>query len=136
LALDAYIKLMRAAASVSARIHRHLPEADLTVGQFAVLEALHHLGPMFQRDLCTKLLMSGGNLTMVVDNLEKRGLVRRERPEDNRRLVRVSLTATGRRTIAKVFPVHAASVADEFAVLTAEEQEELGRICRKLGRGA
>jgi MarR family 2-MHQ and catechol resistance regulon transcriptional repressor len=133
-ALDAYIKLMRAAESVSTRIHRHLQDADLTVGQFAVLEALHHLGPLFQRDICTKLLMSGGNLTMVVDNLEKRGLVRRERPASNRRLVRVTLTPAGRRTIAKVFPVHAGSVAEEFAVLTDAEQEEIGCLCKKLGR--
>ena len=83
-ALDAYIKLMRAAESISARIHRHLQEADLTVGQFAVLEALFHLGPLYQRDLCEKLLKSGGNITMVVDNLEKRGLVTRQRPEHNR----------------------------------------------------
>jgi MarR family 2-MHQ and catechol resistance regulon transcriptional repressor len=135
-ALDTYIKLMRAADSVSARIHRHLHAEDLTVGQFAVLEALFHLGPLYQRDLCKKLLKSGGNITMVVDNLEKRGLVTRQRPEDNRRLVRVTLTGTGRRLIGRVFPVHARTVAADFAVLTAEEQEALGRLCRKLGRRA
>ena len=133
-ALDAYIKLMRAADSVSARIHRHLQDAELTVGQFAVLEALHHIGPLYQRDLCAKLLKSGGNITMVVDNLEKRGLVTRQRPEDNRRLVRVSLTPTGLRLITRVFPVHARTVAQDFGTLSAEEQQELGRLCRKLGR--
>jgi MarR family 2-MHQ and catechol resistance regulon transcriptional repressor len=133
-ALDAYIKLMRAAESVSARIHHHLQEADLTVGQFAVLEALHHLGPLFQRDLCEKLLKSGGNITMVVDNLEKRAFVRRERPASNRRLVEVHLTPAGRRAIQGVFPQHAGIVAEEFSVLTIDEQEALGRLCKKLGR--
>nr|NIP73420.1 MarR family transcriptional regulator [Gammaproteobacteria bacterium]NIR98346.1 MarR family transcriptional regulator [Gammaproteobacteria bacterium]NIV21028.1 MarR family transcriptional regulator [Gammaproteobacteria bacterium] len=70
-ALDAYIKLARAAESVIARIHRRTA-SGLTVSQFGVLEALYHLGPMHQRMIGAKLLKSGGNVTMVIDNLEKR----------------------------------------------------------------
>jgi MarR family 2-MHQ and catechol resistance regulon transcriptional repressor len=44
--LNAYIKLMRAADSATARIHRHLAPCKLTVSQFVVLEALYHLGPL------------------------------------------------------------------------------------------
>jgi MarR family 2-MHQ and catechol resistance regulon transcriptional repressor len=134
-ALDVYIKLVRAAESVGHRVHRHLEEADLTVGQFGVLEALLHLGPLTQRDLCLKLLTSGGNLTLVVRNLERRGLVARQRPPANRRLVVVRLTPAGRRLIRRVFPVHARAVAAELQVLDAGEQEELGRLLRRLGRG-
>ena len=75
-ALDSYIKLMRASHSVTALIHRHLSEWKLTISQFGVLDALYHLGPLFQRDLAKKHLMSDANITMVVDNLEKRSLVR------------------------------------------------------------
>lgn len=135
-ALDLYIKLMRAAQAVSERAHRHLAEAGLTVSQFAVLEALHHLGPLAQRDLCTKLLLSGGNMTVVVRNLERRGLVSRARDPRNRRLMIVDLTPAGRRLIARRFPVHAAAVAREAAVLSAREQEELAGLLRRLGRGA
>jgi MarR family 2-MHQ and catechol resistance regulon transcriptional repressor len=113
----------------------HLRRDDLTVGQFAVLEALHHLGPLAQRDLCTKLLTSGGNLTLVVANLEKRGLVERERPPENRRLQVVRLTAAGRRLIRRIFPRHAKVVAEDFSVLTAPEQEQLARLLKKLGLG-
>ena len=45
-ALDAYIKLMRAAESVTDRTSRHLAAAGLTISQFGVLEALLHLGPL------------------------------------------------------------------------------------------
>ena len=91
-ALDLFIKLMRAAESVATRVHRAVAEADLTVSQFGVLEAVFHLGPMCQKELGTKLLKSGGNITMVVDNLERRGLVRRTRNPENRKYVTVSLT--------------------------------------------
>jgi MarR family 2-MHQ and catechol resistance regulon transcriptional repressor len=78
--------------------------------------------------------MSGGNITTVVDNLERRRLVRRERGDD-RRNVTVHLTPEGRRLISKVFPAHAAAIAEAFSALTGPEQEELARLTRKLGLG-
>ncbi|WP_218082097.1 MarR family winged helix-turn-helix transcriptional regulator [Anthocerotibacter panamensis] len=134
-ALDAYIKLLRAAESVSARVHRHLTEVDLTVSQFGVLEALLHLGPLHQRDLAQKLLKSGGNITLVIDNLEKRNLVQRNREADDRRYICVTLTEAGERLIQAIFPRHVQAVGDTLSALTPEEQELLGSLCRKLGKG-
>lgn len=133
-ALNAYITLIRAAESVSGRIHGHLAQANLTIGQFGVLEALLHLGPLRQCDLCEKLLRSSGNLTVVVDNLERQGLVRRRRAGDDRRCVTVHLTGKGRQLIRKVFPRQVRALSEEFRVLTAAEQETLHRLCRTLGR--
>ncbi len=132
-ALDAYIKLARAAESVTARLNRRTTAAGLTVSQFGVLEALYHLGPMCQRDLGKKILRSSGNITMVVDNLEKRGLVRREREAADRRFVTVHLTAKGRRLIEEILPRHVQAIVEEMSVLTPAEQEELGRLCKMLG---
>src|SRR5258708_39771187 len=84
-ALDTFVKLVRASDALGARVHRHLAQDDLTVSQFGALEALHHLGSMCQKVLGEKLLKSGGNITMVVTNLEKRGLVRMERNPENRK---------------------------------------------------
>ncbi len=133
-ALDAYIKLQRAAGSVMARVHRHLAEERLSASQFGVLEALYHLGPLSQRELGTKILRSSGNITMVVDNLERRGLVTRNRGGEDRRMVTVRPTAEGRRLIREVFPRHAGGILREMSVLSPAEQEELGRLCRKLGK--
>lgn len=134
LALDTFIKLVRATETVSNRIHRHLAETDLTVSQFGVLEALFHLGPLYQRDLAEKLLKSGGNMTLVIDNLEKRELVKREREADDRRCIKVCLTQKGHQLISRIFPSHVAAVVNEIGILTPDEQEELGRLCRKLGK--
>jgi len=132
-ALNAYVKLMRASESVSARIHGHLVGAGLTVSQFGVMEALYHLGPLSQRELAKKILKSSGNITMVIDNLEKRGLVKRERKAEDRRFYAVQLTIEGRRLIGSIFPRHAAKIVEEMNALTKSEQEELSRICRKVG---
>jgi MarR family 2-MHQ and catechol resistance regulon transcriptional repressor len=133
-ALNAYIKLMRAAESVESRRGPAYAETGLTVSQFGVLEALFHLGPLQQTALGQKLLKSGGNITMVVDNLEKRGLVRRRRGDD-RRCVQVRLTPAGRVLIRRIFPRHVASIVEEMAVLNMAEQETLGRLCRRVGLG-
>src|SRR5262245_19850379 len=100
-ALNSLIKLVRAANSVNARLSHTMAEADLTESQFGVLESLLHLGPLHQCDLGEKLLRSSGNITMVVDNLEKRGLVERRREKEDRRFVKVHLTDAGRKLISR-----------------------------------
>ena len=132
-ALRTYVKLMRAAESVTARIHEHLSSKGLTLSQFAVLEALYHLGPLSQREIGRKILRSSGNITMVIDNLEKRGLVRRKRNQADRRFFIVHLTDRGSKLISNIFPPHARVIAKEFGVLTDAEQDALGSLCKKLG---
>lgn len=132
-ALDSYIKLRRAAESVTNRLAPSYVAAGLTESQFGVLEALYHLGPLCQADLGKKILRSGGNMTMVLDNLERRGLVARKRDPGDRRYVTVVLTREGEALIQEVFPQHVDAVLREFSKLTPHEQEELGRLCRILG---
>jgi MarR family transcriptional regulator, 2-MHQ and catechol-resistance regulon repressor len=134
-ALNAFIKLVRAAAAVSSRVEGRFSDLGLSVSQFGVLEALHHLGPLYQKDLARKILKSTGNITMVVDNLERRGLVERTRDERDRRHFFVRITETGSDIIRSFFPGHAARVAEEMGTLTAGEQEELARLCKKVGLG-
>lgn len=134
-ALNALITLMRASEGVAADIHREAAARGLTSSQFGVLEALFHLGPLCQGDLAAKLLRSGASTTSVVEGLERRGLVVRQRTEEDKRFVRVALTGKGRKLIAELFPAHARGVARRFGVLEPREQEELRRLCRKLGRG-
>jgi len=107
--------------------------ADLTETQFAVLEALFHLGPLCQGQIAAKLLKSTGNLTLVVDNLEKNKLVKRVRSESDRRFVQVNLTPKGTSVIAALFPKVAARIAEEFSSLTEPEQVTLAHLCKKLG---
>ena len=133
-ALNAFINLMRASDSVAGRLAQQVEQSGLTLGQFGVMEALLHLGPMCQHTLAEKLLRSGGNVTLVIDNLEKHGWVRRERQKDDRRLVKIYLTLKGERLIARVIPEHAEAVTKEMSGLTPNEQEALRRICRKLGK--
>ncbi len=133
-ALDAFIKHSRARKMLSQRTGSLLAEYGLTESQLGTLEALYHLGPMCQTVIGRKILVSDGNVTMVVNNLEKRGLVSRQRDQKDRRQVMVCLTEKGEALIRDLFPRHARNIVDLMSVLTPAEQEQLGRLCKKLGR--
>lgn len=135
-ALNALITLSRAWDSVSARTQRVIADAGLTDSQFGVLEALHHLGPLCAADLAKKVLSSRGNLTMVISNLERDGLVARTTRAEDRRYRTVELTAKGRKAVKAAFPKHARLVAETMSALAPAEQDELRRLCRKLGKAA
>ncbi len=132
----AYVKLMRASHAVLARTQARLAAAGLTHVQLGVLEALLHLGPLTQRDLTRKLLTSPGNLTDVIDKLARRGLVERVQCPEDRRSVRVVLTAEGQRFIEDLFPRHAGDIATAMGGLDGKELATLDELLRRLGLAA
>lgn len=130
------MKLLRAGKAVVARIEPRLAENGLTPTQLGVLEAVLHRGPLSQRELGRKVLTSAGNMTDVVDKLERRGLVRRTRKPGDRRAVTIELTETGRQIITTLFPHHAEDIAAAMKGLTLAELGQLDALLRKLGQGA
>ena len=132
-ALNTYTKLMRAAESVTSRVHRVLAAPNLTISQFGVLEALYHKGPLCQRDIGSKILKSTGNITLVIDNLEKQNLVSRVRNENDRRYFTINLTESGTDLIDRVFADVEAAIVLEMTSLDEAEQILLGQLCKKLG---
>lgn len=132
-ALDALIKLTRCTESVLERALAPIAKSRLTTSQFGVLEALHHLGPLCQREIGEKLLRSAGNISLVVRNLESRGLVERRRGTADRRFIEVHLTTAGRRLLETLFPRHVEATVEGFRALSPDEIAELSSLCRKLG---
>src|SRR2546428_14164481 len=102
-ALNALITLMRASAAVESRLEGPLADRGLSQGQLGVLEALLHLGPLYQRELARRLLRSPANITAVIDALEEQGQGRRERGE-GRRLFTIHLPGEGGRRDGIAFP--------------------------------
>jgi len=133
--LDTFIKLTRCTNSLFTRLSERNTLGDLTPSQFAVLEALYHLGSLTQGEVSTKVLKSGSNMTTVIDNLERDGLVRRERDAKDRRVINVHLTEAGSQKVDAVLPKHVGALVEEFSVLSASEQLTLGELCKKLGKG-
>ena len=135
-ALGMWVKLARAFATMSRLTGEDIRRYGLTQAQFGVLETLGHKGRMTLGDLAHRSLSTGGNMTVVVNNLIRRGLVRRTVSTLDRRVVYVALTPRGTRLFRRIFPQHAAAVARIAGVLSAADQERLADLLRALGRGA
>ncbi len=107
---------------------------DLTIGQFAVLEVLHSKGDLPIGNVRDCILSSVGTISVIVKNLEQRGLVKRLPHENDRRICILSITEKGETVITKVIPKNTEMIRETFSVLTAVEKDELLRIMKKIGR--
>jgi len=132
-AVRVYVKLMRASRAVTLRVEPRLTGAGLTATQLGVLEAILHKGKLTPRDLGHKVLTSAGNMTDVLDKLERRGLLRRVPSCTDRRSVEVELTDAGRQQIEALFPDHARDIAQAMGPLSLAELQTLGDLLRRVG---
>jgi len=132
-ALNSYIKLIRSAESLSSKLNLMLSNYGLTESQFGVLDSLYHLGPMKQKEIGKKILKSGGNITMVINNLEKRGMVERRKGEKDKRQFIIHLTSKGRKSFQELIPHIAKKIKKHFEILDKDEQKELQRLCKIAG---
>lgn len=133
LALSMWVKLVRAHSVFAKKSLDDIRRYGLTEPQFGALECLGHLGPMTIGNLCSKQLVSGGNMTLVVDNLEKEGLVERVHSKEDRRTIIVQLTSKGEQRFNEIFLQHAERIKDLASVLTNDEQVQLSGLLKKLG---
>lgn len=135
LALDTFIKLVRASVVVTKKSEESIRSFGLTSAQFGVIEALGHLGDMSVGKLCEKMLITGGNMTLVLDNLEKQNLVERVANPKDRRALNIMLTQQGKKLFDEIFIKHAGHIEKIMNVLSEEEQKQLGSLLKKLGLG-
>lgn len=136
LQIDAYVKMMRCADTIQNTLARNIESYGITLPQLGVLEILYHHGPSNQKDLAQKILRSGANMTIIIDNLEKRNFVTRSRDVEDRRAVSISLTKSGTKLIAEIFPFHLHNIFRMMSVLNREELETYAELSKKLGLGA
>ncbi len=104
----------------------------LTLGQFAVLEALYHKGELSVGEIKEAVLGSDGTIPVVVGNLARDGLVTRHPdPEDRRRSI-VSITEAGRARVEAVLPKNEELLQAFFDGWSAEEKKLACRLLAKL----
>lgn len=130
--LKALIALSRAEQKVHQREYVTIKESGLTVSQFGVLEVLYHKGDLKICDIIEKVLGTSGNITVVIKNLEKDGLIKKYADPEDKRAVLISITEKGKEIIEGMFPKHVENINNIFSVLTDEEKETLIKIARKL----
>ncbi|GAA4845150.1 MarR family transcriptional regulator MhqR [Paenibacillus vulneris] len=134
--LDLYIALSRASQWVNAHADRDIRSHGLNRTEFGVLELLYHKGAQPIQQIGGKVLMSSGNITYVVDKLEKKEFVQRKASTEDRRLIFAEITDKGKQFIDDVFPQHAEVIEKAVEGLTLEEKRVASQLLKKLGKHA
>lgn len=130
--MEAYLTLDRVVDQLKAVAVRGIAGTQLTLSQFNTLRLIVEKGPIAQRDIAHTLMRSGGNVTIVVDNLERLGLAIRERDKKDRRVVYVSATPAGVHVFQSVWPLYMQSVDEAMHTLTSQDLAAIDRIARKV----
>ena len=134
LALRLWLRLLATTTEIEEEIRRRLRrQFGISLARFDYLAQLYRHDDGLRMNLLTKnLMVTGGSVTGLTDELAKEGLVCRDADPDDRRSVRVRLTAAGRRTFEKMAHEHEGWVIELFAVLTPAQRhdmhEQLGRL--------
>lgn len=130
--MQTWIQILRAFQKIRAKELKYINASGLSMNQFEVLEVLYHRGDL-QIGAITKLIESTpGNVTVVVKNLLRDGLIEAlPSPEDSRVRI-VSITEKGHELIGGMFPQHASNLQSYFDVLSDEELVTLYDLLRKL----
>lgn len=105
---------------------------DLTRSQFYTLLTLEHQEGMPLSQISERISRSPGNMTLVIDNLEKDGLVERQRSQQDRRVVVAMLTESGRQRIEQARRAHRTAVERELGALTDQELQLLTELFEKI----
>ncbi len=134
--LKALVILSRCFQSVQKREMKTIKQGELTAAQFRVLEILYHKGELRICEIIEGTLSSGGNMTVVIENLEKNGFIGRYPDPHDGRVTLVHITAKGEALMQSLFPNHVDNVSAIFNVLTVQEKYELMDLLKKLGLGA
>lgn len=135
-ALKLWVILARAYQSAAELSRIDIAKHGLTPAEFAIVEALHHKGPMLLGEVQRKALVSSGGTTFLVDRLEKRGLVERRSCPTDRRARYAALTAAGTDLMRRTFPAHASAMHEAMAGLAVTEQKAAIALLRRLGLAA
>jgi MarR family 2-MHQ and catechol resistance regulon transcriptional repressor len=122
------------ALAVLAEKSLHFSRTGLGDSDFRVLEVLLHKGTLPVNTIGPKVWLTPGSISVAVDRLEEKGLVKRKTTGD-RRVRLVELTAKGRSLITPTFQEHAAAMEEAAKVLSKEERLMLLRLLKKLGKG-
>lgn len=131
LTLSTLITFTRAEHIIHKKELETIKKSGLTTAQFGVLEALYNKGDLKICEIMDKILTTSGNITVVIKNLEKDGLVRKSLDPEDKRATIISITDEGKKIIEEILPSHLENIVNIFSVLTDEEKVVLKDILKK-----
>lgn len=127
-----WIRFLRFSLFSNKRLQEILEKLDLTAPQLYVMATIGYAGQLPFNEIGAKMMVTVSNLTGIVDRLEEKNLVARERNTEDRRIVHVKLTAKGQKLYKSSIPTFEKILSELFDPLDKVEQKALGNLLKKL----
>lgn len=127
-----WIAMVRAEKAVVRELTHALAPFDLKLGQLDVLMNIYRHPGMSQHDVARKLLIGRSNITMLLPQLEKQGLIRREGDKKDKRVMRLFLTEDGEAKLMEALKVYTALIDRVMAQSTPAQCDAMGEQMRRI----
>ena len=111
---------------------KHMYGQNLTAPQFGVMDVLNRLGPVPLKKISEELMVTGANITCVVDNLEKENFVVRINSKEDRRVIMAELTPKGKEKLDQIMPEYISNMSAVTSILNEDETKQLSSLLDKL----
>jgi MarR family 2-MHQ and catechol resistance regulon transcriptional repressor len=129
------IVLNKMMASLQHNLAPHFKSLNLHETEFFVLFALDANGPLTIQDIGSKVNMTSGTMTYVIDKLEKKGHIKRVRCDEDRRRIYIELTEEGITFWKDIIVKHMKQMDESFAHMTDEDMLQLIELMKKVDKG-
>jgi DNA-binding MarR family transcriptional regulator len=132
--LRTWLRLLACTNLIEARVRQSLfARFDTTLPRFDLMAQLERVPQGLRMgELSRRMMVTGGNVTGITDQLEKDGLVVRDIDPRDRRSFRVRLTEQGKHQFARMAVEHERWIVDMFSGLTDREKRDLERLVGRL----
>jgi DNA-binding MarR family transcriptional regulator len=127
-----WVAVARACHVVERTLAARLAPIGLKPAQLDVLMNLYRHPGMSQHDLARRLLVGRSNITMLLPQLEARGLLRREGDEKDKRILRLVLTEAGEELLMRALKIHMTLIEAAMSQSTPDECDMIGDHMRKV----
>lgn len=131
-ALQISARLLRLGKTLQTQLGKLHTEFDLKAGEFDVLAALKRCDEtaLTPSQLYQTMLLSSGAMTSRLDRLENKQLIQRQHCQQDRRSIKVSLTARGRALIDEVYPLHFDLLSTLLSTMADQDKSQLSTLLK------
>lgn len=129
-----YISMSRVINTLRRENNKLILKHNLTLGQFAVMEALYSKGRLSTGEVMEKILSTSGNIPVIVKNLEKDGFITREQDESDKRRFILDLTDKGKDLMDEIVPENLKFMDELISLWDDDDKEELIILMNKFRR--
>ena len=129
-----YISMSRVINTLRRENNKLILKHDLTLGQFAVMEALYSKGRLSTGEVMEKILTTSGNIPVIVKNLEKDGFITRKQDEADKRRFILDLTDKGKYLMDEIVPENLKFMDELISLWDDDDKEELIILMNKFRR--